>query len=129
MNSNLYRTDDLTVLGQVINQYYLFLATNEYNLRVWSTLIFITDEHIPYISIYSAKMQTYYSNLRHNRDYLLSFRGNFLPIKSYNSFLRAEEVYSENVTLVKNMTYSCFTVCIWYICMCCSVMSMLLYYV
>jgi len=129
MNSNLYRTDDLTVLGQVINQYYLFLATNEYNLRVWSTLIFITDEHIPYISIYSAKMQTYYSNLRHNRGYLLSFRGNFLPIKSYNYLLRAEEVYSENVTLVKNMTYSCFTVCIWYICMCCSVMSMLLYYV
>jgi hypothetical protein len=129
MNSNLYRTDDLTVLGQVINQYYLFLATNEYNLRVWSTLIFITDEHIPYISIYSAKLQTYYSNLRHNRDYLLSFRGNFLPIKSYNYLLRAEEVYSENLTLVKNMTYSCFTVCIWYICMCCSVMSMLLYYV
>jgi len=129
MNSNLYRTDDLTVLGQVINQYYLFLATNEYNLRVWSTLIFITDEHIPYISIYSAKMQTYYSNLRHNRGYLLSFRGNFLPIKSYNYLLRAEEVYSKNLTLVKNVTYSCFTVCIWYICMCCSVMSMLLYYV
>lgn len=129
MNSNLYRTDDLTVFGQVINQYYLFLATNEYNLRVWSTLIFITDEHIPYISIYSAKLQTYYSNLRHNRPYLLSFRGNFLPIKSYNYLLRVEEVYSQNLTLVKNTTYSCFTVCILYICMCLSVMLILLYYV
>ena len=129
MNDDLYRTDDLAVLGQVINHYYLFLAKNEYNLRVWSTLIFISDEHIPYISIYSAKLQTYYFNLRHNRPYLLSFRGNFLPIKSYNYLLRVEEVYSQNLTLVKNTTCSCFTVCLLYICMCCSVMLILLYYV
>ena len=129
MNDNIYRTDDLAVLGQVINHYYLFLAKNEYNLRVWSTLFFISVEHIPYISIHSVKLQTYYFNLRHNRPYLLSFRGNFLPIKSYNYLLRVEEV--KFVKLINKIIrpYTCITVCILHICMCCSVMSMLLYYV